>query len=596
VAARGKGWPPAVATGIAFALVFLVLPNPLRVPQNNPTAAAEYAPVPGNQSSAQNANFSQTNSADSAGLGSGGDGSGALPGKLPPPPPPQFRPRQKQCYGNPPRQTEDPLSPPCVGFFEGDNGGSTWNGVTKDEIKIVLYNDLGFSGDMNKPWQPSDESSSCATGGAPYQCENLVRTVKSQLRYFAQRYQTYGRNVHVIAKKSNGGIEAVCPGRRGDADDTKLELNPFAVVHLGDNAGCYFDELAHEFKTPGFGLNSDVPRQYFDNNAPYVWGFFPDQESESDWSASFLCRKLFDGGKGKGRLSTDPTMHNQPRKFGLVWQSDSKRGVIAELKNLLKKQTTKWCGHNMFAPPYGLEASFKSGGQDQAPGIMTEFKRQNITTVICYCTPVPTELSVGGFQNAANSLSYYPEWYWDHTSRMFRAIWNQTYGDPKQFSFGVSHHWRNPGFHEQYWYKAYKTQDSSGEPNAFFNFDVYELFLNLFEGIQAAGPELTPQTIERGMFTFNYLNRNDPYEPIGGYGGYNSNAVSDYTFVDTAMGWWWDPKGRAPGDASPQGCLRVIGGGRRFYAPEWTPGDADIGKTADPCSQDDRKLEDRSAF
>ena len=116
VSSSQRNWPPIVAAIAGAVLVFLVLPNPLNVPQQNPSSSAEYAPVPGKQQEAASANFAQTNSASSAGIGAGGEGIGALPG-VPPPPLPEFKPRQKNCVGNPPRQTEDPLSPPCVPFF-----------------------------------------------------------------------------------------------------------------------------------------------------------------------------------------------------------------------------------------------------------------------------------------------------------------------------------------------------------------------------------------------------------------------------------------------------------------------------------------------
>src|SRR5687767_10529724 len=106
---KGQVRPVApISAGVAaLLLVFLVLPNPLKVPQQNPTATAEYAPVPGHSDqSADGGNFGETGLANSSGIGSGGIGSGAIPGFIPPPPPPQFRPRQKACQGtNPPRQT-----------------------------------------------------------------------------------------------------------------------------------------------------------------------------------------------------------------------------------------------------------------------------------------------------------------------------------------------------------------------------------------------------------------------------------------------------------------------------------------------------------
>src|SRR5687767_12772366 len=33
--------------------------------------------------------------------------------------------RVRQCVGDPPRQIEDPQSPPCVPYWSGDNGGAT---------------------------------------------------------------------------------------------------------------------------------------------------------------------------------------------------------------------------------------------------------------------------------------------------------------------------------------------------------------------------------------------------------------------------------------------------------------------------------------
>jgi len=55
-------------------------------------------------------------------------------------------PKQFQCYGNPPRQTEDPSSPPCVPFFQGDNFGATYQGITKNEIKVLVYMDIAGYG------------------------------------------------------------------------------------------------------------------------------------------------------------------------------------------------------------------------------------------------------------------------------------------------------------------------------------------------------------------------------------------------------------------------------------------------------------------
>ena len=575
-----RRWPPIVAMTVAGVMVFLVLPNPLRIPQNNPTAAAEYAPVPGKTQNNAQANFGETGIADSSGIGDGGIGEGTLPGSPIPPPPAQFKPRQKNCVGNPPRQTEDPLSPPCVPFFDADNGGETYTGVTKDQIIITFYNDLGVVGDMNLPYKPSEEASGHQSD---YQQTYLRRTIKAMLRYYQSRYQTYGRTVHVIAKKSNG-ITTPCSQRQADAAKTRLDHNPFAAVYFGDGGQCYMEYLAEKFKVPTFGLNSDVERTRYEGFRPYIWGFFPDQEAEAQWSASFICRKL----KGNpARFTDDPLLEGQTRKFGLAYPSKSQRGPESkQLALLLLKYMDSECG---LVPE---TETFVEAGNGEAANIMNKWKRAGVTTIICYCVPVQTENTVTKMQSAAKGIGYLPEWYWDHASRMYRAIWNQLFGDKQMQSFGVNHHWRGPAFREQRWYQAYLEQEPDTVPNTRFGFDIYHLFLNLFQALQAAGPNLTPESVERGMFTFNYLGRNDPTIPVGGYGPYNAQAVGDYTFVDTAMGWWWDPTGTPPDGQSGEGCLRLMNEDKRYYAGEWPTGDADLFKTGAPCNQDDTEIAD----
>src|SRR5688500_10546893 len=53
-------------------------------------------------------------------------------------PPPIDFPCLRRCVGDPPRQLEDPQSPPCVPYWQGDNGGATWKGVTRDEVRVVI--------------------------------------------------------------------------------------------------------------------------------------------------------------------------------------------------------------------------------------------------------------------------------------------------------------------------------------------------------------------------------------------------------------------------------------------------------------------------
>ena len=309
---------------MAFILVFLILPNPLRIPQNNPQASAEYAPVPGSDESNENANFSNTNAATSSGVGSGGLGAGGGIGTPPPPPPPQFVPRDKACLGNPPRQTEDPLSPPCVAFYTGDNGGSTWQGVTKDDILIGYYNDFEVKGDMNKAWTPGDENETAASNpDNGYYYQYHVRTVKAQLRYFLSRYQTYGRNVKMTAFASKGGLGTPPSQRTAETLLFNAEHHPFALTVLVQNAQSVAQDMKDR-KVPVFGWNYDIPNETYRDAAPYFWSFIPDQQTVADWSATFICKKLRGG---TARFSTDVDLSGRKRTFALLWSAAERLGL-----------------------------------------------------------------------------------------------------------------------------------------------------------------------------------------------------------------------------------------------------------------------------
>jgi len=90
--------------------------------------------------------------------------------------------------------------------------------------------------------------------------------------------------------------------------------------------------------------------------------------------------------------------------------------------------------------------------------------------------------------------------------------------------------------------------------------ELYYQFYMLALGIQMAGPNLTPETFERGMFAYP-----------GGSGprGYWHFAPGDYTTTDDFREIWWDPN-RISGQNNKQGAWAQLGGGKR-YSPSTVP-------------------------
>ena len=220
----GRDYPPLLIAGLLLLAILVVLPSSLNLPQSNPSQTLEYAPVPPEDQDTPpppNGNFGALSLAGSGRLGAGtGTGSGAGGLQAPTPSGAGKNPSTKRCVGSPPRQTEDPLSPPCVAHFSGDNGGATAAGVTPDEVRVVVY----FRGcGTQQGGSRGPEPLPCSTyvdllePPAPDE-DTFTRTVRLYQQYFNDRYQTYGRFVHFWAY-FDSGPSATAESRRADAAD-----------------------------------------------------------------------------------------------------------------------------------------------------------------------------------------------------------------------------------------------------------------------------------------------------------------------------------------------------------------------------------------
>lgn len=479
------------------------------------------------------------------------------------------------CHGDPPRQTEDPLSPPCVPMFDGDNGGTTSRGVTAGEIRVVLYNDSGVDGDLSEPRGQAGDEPSALRGSDP---ASFFRTAAALTRFFNHRFQTYQRAVRVWAVSSSVGEAPSCTSRMRDAERIAA-MEPFLVVAFGSNMGCAAEHLAGEYGIQIVGAMTDLPRSLYLGNDPYVWSFMPDLETTAQLSAGFICRKL--AGR-PASFSPDPTLQLRVRSFGLIYPLVGSQGrpgpahAAAALQDELQRQ----CGLE-----FASVDRVATQGSADVIAILARYKLEGITTVVCYC-PVPSSVQPDvSHQMASTALGFFPEWYWDGISGMDRSQAHRAYGDPAHASFGSTALWRQRRFTETYAYQAYRSEEPDATPDERSLFWVYHSLLLAFTGIQAAGPDLTVQTLRQGLHTFNYLDRIDPFTPVGGFGPYGPRALGDHTFIDTGMGWWWDPVGIDDDGAMP-GCIRAMSWGVRFYPSAWRATDQDLYVEGAPCAGD----------
>ena len=555
---HGKAWsrriPPLVMGGVALALMMAVLPSSLHLPVTGPGGQAEVAPVPGQGNS--QANLSALGLADSGTVGSGGAGANA-DGVVPSPPVESLLKalganglgtvaQQSHCVGNPPRQTEDPLSPPCVPFWSGDNGGKTAKGVTGNSITIVIDNIYGHDGfDYAKPAQANDD---------PYDA-----TARVLLRYFQSRFQTYNRTVHLVSHYGPTGSSLW-----KSIDDAQ---KPFGLISLwarGDpfptdvaRSGTMFFDGVQRQSNPACQMTPERMAQ----NAPYAWCMAVDHRVNIAAFARYACAGLV------GRpasVSTDATIKVKPRTFAIA----AYRQSIAQPTIDAMKAT---CGvePHFYAVPDCSCTDTTSAAKIQADGI---------TTVI----DAPETIT-----NGAGQIRWFPEW--AYSGGDMNAQYHQrasTSAGAKSLewatAFGISNNWRWKARPYPYYYQAAQAVAAGYQPDGYQGSSIYYGLLMAFTAIQRAGAHLSSASAQKGLESFTAAYE-PPFSPHGGYAPGNFNFLGDFMIVR------WDPAGNPPDGDAGSGCLRLSDGGKRYLpgGPWPTDDKAAVDDQTQPCQADE---------
>jgi hypothetical protein len=557
-------------------LAAFVLPSSLKLPQTNPTQTLEYAPVPPTDQDST----PPLGNLGSLGLGVEATGpvadafGGVLDGAAPPPAPAGTggTPRTKRCIGTPPRQTEDPLAPPCVAFFEGNNFGSTYQGVTSNEIRVLVYQDdncisatsrgeecpkKNYLNDLDKPAEPDEFVND--------------RGLRAFVRFFNARFQTYNRRIHVYVYHRDNTTTGGSPGttaspemRTSDAAALYQELRPFASFNYSLN---YVDDFLKAMARKGvmnFGSLGPRPASFYQAYPRLIWSYLPSLEQQVANYVSYVCTSIVGFPvAASGNAGPDGTPENgKPRKLGLLHTTDAGQPQLQRFAELTK-QGIERCGGKFVADDTFPQTNAVSSAPNKsaATRAMADFQQKGVTTVI-WPQGYETENS-----HAAGQINYFPEWV--------------LAGDGQLDGFG-------PGFvqDQKVWDRhAFATTalaivgkiestpcwQALGEADPQMPEIDRKIFCGLrsyypdlrqlFTGIQVAGPRLTPTTIDQGFRAIPPKASSDPRVPACYY------EPGDYTCVKDAATEWWDRTQTS--SANTPGCYRLIDGGRRYPAGSW---------------------------
>lgn len=567
-------YPPLAAVALAVFIALAVLPSALNQPQTNPTRTLEYAPVPPNDRDTPPA---QTGNLASLGLAGGSTLTKSGVTKPPPPsdePPAGApagsgrNPTTKRCVGNPPRQTEDPLAPPCVANFSGDNFGSTYQGVTRDEVRVLVYAEGGITTVVtSQGGETAPQNVYVDLAQEPKNDDHYyVRMLRGWQRYFNDRYQTYGRFVHFYIYFNSTNGAATPEQRRADAADNFATIHPFAVLAYADfagNADAYLQAMA-ERGVLNFGSYIGRPASFYQQYPKLVWGYQPSIEVQAHLFAAFVCREVVKPGVV---TFGGPDVQGKKRVLGLLESADESKPGFAHFAEVVK-QEVQGCGGTFATtqtfPSAGYIADSRHPPSYAATGAAA-FQQAGVTTIIW---PQGYETN---YSAAANKISYTPEWViaGDHTHE---GNDSGSYQDQNEWAHArvvTTVPFVKPAA-DSICYREYRTADPDA-PSQDVSlmcgaFTWYDDLGRLFTGIQVAGPRLTPTSVDRGMHAIPPIPSQSNDVPACFY------EPNDYTCIKDGVLERYDPQCQAT-QTSRTGCWRMIEKGKRYFADGWPEGD-----------------------
>ena len=558
-AAATRPRTPALVLGsVVVAVAVLVAAVALTSRQQTPPTIAEFAP----QAVAQiKQTLDEQSENDPARTGQGTAGGEETPPPSTPPsvgpdgsPLPQAAPsptakpisvpRVRQCVGTPPRQTEDPQSPPCVPYFDPDldNGGATSKGVTDNAITIAV----------------------------PQQFLEDLKPPTIMAGFFNKRYEFYGRQLDLRPFPTSGCVETQPdPAKmRADAVAVDEELQAFATLGYANCQAAdhhYYDALAERgvLSIVDGNLTIGTERNYA-KRSPHVWNVMAGLDTITATTAEFVCKSLA-GRPPKyagGRQAGAPV-----RKFGLI-TTRSTDGTTPDVGAL--RGGLKGCGVELVEKRDDQSTATTRSGVNT----MVSLQDAGVTSVMCLC-------SVNDLKNvympAASAQGYQPEWV--QSSYINTDLDNSYSGgsappDQSAHVIGISFRNKLNAKQDMPWYWAVKEADPSFEPPPAGYYSAHSRYMQLSllaAGIQLAGPKLTPETFRQGLQRAQFAN------PGAGAAPYFQSRVGfagpRHTMSLDAGMFWYDPQRPGTIDPSVPGAVCYVDRGRRYALGSWPSGD-----------------------
>src|SRR5262245_35163537 len=453
------------------------------------------------------------------------------------------------------------FGPICVAAWkDGNNGGATYPGVTKDAVKVIAI----VPNDQQVAATPAQgRPTNYTTSSAGTVNDAMSDALTAYKHVFGGTY-TYGRDIAMEFVVSSGDDEAA---QRADAVTVKAK-KPFVVIDTTASSLPVFDTEIAAAKIAVYSLNATVAETL--KQAPYRWGQ-TDPTAGSMNGAEFIGKQL--AGK-KAEYAGDQAMHDQTRTFGLVrsdvFDVDYFTDTLAKYDTKIAPSAT--ITYRGTTSTLGDPAT----AQEQAPVAITKLKTAGVTTVVL----LADSAMVNALTKQATAQEYHPEWVYSGTQNIDLPLLARGYTDQEQWShaFGLSN--VPPGSPTAPTTLPNVIQWYFGPGRGTFGISYTNAVGWLVSGIMYAGPKLTPQTLKQGFFAIPAQGGSASHDPTlanrtprSGYGRTNGLPYEEYMRGNkdfTAS--WWDPDTDGPpilGFPGGKGTLWYLDNAKRFYAGHW---------------------------
>jgi len=446
------------------------------------------------------------------------------------------------------------FAPECFADVE-DNGGATARGVTEDSITVVYYSAPDVDPVLDFITGPIANDDTRA---------QVEETVAGFVELFGSRYQTYGRTVDLrIVEASGTSTDEVAA--RADARRAIEEHQPFAAIGGPTLTSAWADEMAAA-GVVCISCGSTGNERFRDDRAPYLISIAMAGDQTNTHAAEFVSKKL----AGKPAEYGGDAVASQERVFGHVYISTSEESEqsAAQLADRLADG--------------GVDLAERLGYQldpgrlpEQATSIISKLKESGVTTVLLQADPV----APATFTQEATAQEYFPEWVVVGGTLVDTNTFGRVF-DQQQWrhAFGISAlavplaPETTPGFALYEWFHGSPPPADQTAPILFPSPSL------LFSLLQAAGPDLTPESVRDALFSYEPTQRaiSQPSLSWGDHGLWpDAEVATDWSGVDDMTAWWWDPEATGPDEIQRvgTGMVRWVDGGKRYLPGEWDDSD-----------------------